>query len=74
MAKETAVIRTFRISYEDRWGRRAEELVAAFDASSALHAFRRVRPDAAGVKCEDEQGEPGVHANLVRTPPAGENR
>ena len=62
---ETAVIRMFRISYEDRWGRRAEELVAAFDASSALRAFRHVRPDAADVKCEDEQGEPGVRANLV---------
>ena len=67
------MIRTFRISYEDRWGRRAEELVAAFDASSALHAFRRVRPDAAGAKCEDEQGEPGVRANPGRTPAAGEN-
>lgn len=67
------MIRTFRISYEDRWGRRAEELVAAFDASSALRAFRHVRPDAAGVKCEDEQGEPGVWANLGRTPAAGEN-
>ena len=66
------MIRTFRISYEDRWGRRAEELVAAFDASSALRAFRYVRPDAADAKCEDEQGEPGVWANSVITV-AGEN-
>ena len=67
------MIRTFRISYEDRWGRRDEELVAAFDASSALRAFRHVRPDAEGVKCEDEQGEPGVRVNPERTPAAGEN-
>ena len=66
------MIRTFRISYEDRWGRRAEELVAALDASSALRAFRHVRPDATDVKCEDEQGEPGVWANSVITA-AGEN-
>ena len=71
-ASETAVIRTFRISYEDRWGRRAEELVAAFDASSALRAFRHVRPDAADAKCEDEQGEPGVRVNPAITA-AGEN-
>ena len=61
------MIRTFRISYEDRWGRRAEELVTAFDASSALRAFRHVRPDAADAKCEDEQGEPGVLTNPGRT-------
>lgn len=66
------MIRTFRISYEDRWGRRAEELVTAFDTSSALRAFRHVRSDAADVKCEDEQGEPGVLANPGRTV-AGEN-
>ena len=66
------MIRTFRISYEDRWGRHAEELVAAFDASSALRAFRHVRPDAEGVKCENEQGEPGILANPGRMA-AGEN-
>lgn len=71
-ASETAVIRMFRISYEDRWGRRAEELVAAFDAFSALRAFRHVHPDAADVKCEDEQGKLGVLVNPGRTV-AGEN-
>jgi len=51
------MLKTFRISYIDRRGRRAEELVEAFDADSAIHALKYVRPEAACVNCEGEAGE-----------------
>ena len=60
------MLRSFRVSYTDGRRRRAAAQVLAFDADSAVHALKYVRPDAADVECEDEQGEGAA--------PTGENR
>lgn len=51
------MLKTFRISYTDGQGRRVEDLVEAFDADSAVHVLKCVRPEAAYVNCEGEAGE-----------------